>query len=241
MTDPYKVLGVSHDASEEEIKKAYRQLSRKYHPDSNINNPNKEEAAEKFREVQDAYKQIMYERQHPYAQQDYSSSGSSNSSYGSYDGYGDFWGDFFGGMGGQRQRSGQEQAQDEDSIKMQAASNYLNSRHYQEALNVLNGISNRSALWYYYSAIANSGLGNNVLALQHAQQAASMEPGNRDYQDLVQRLQYGSSWYQNRQNPYTVQSESTGSWCLKLCLVNLVLNLLCGGGGLCCGSRPIYW
>ena len=45
MTDPYSVLGVSRDASDDEIKKAYRNLSRKYHPDANINNPNKDLAA----------------------------------------------------------------------------------------------------------------------------------------------------------------------------------------------------
>ena len=51
MTDPYEVLGVSRGASDDEIKKAYRKLSRTYHPDANINNPNKAEAEEKFKQV----------------------------------------------------------------------------------------------------------------------------------------------------------------------------------------------
>ena len=62
MMNPYQVLGVSADASEEEIKKAYRALSRKYHPDANINNPNKVQAEEKFKQIQEAYQQIMKER-----------------------------------------------------------------------------------------------------------------------------------------------------------------------------------
>ena len=41
MSDPYKVLGISRNASDDEVKKAYRAMSRKYHPDANINNPNK--------------------------------------------------------------------------------------------------------------------------------------------------------------------------------------------------------
>ena len=63
MTDPYSVLGVSRDATDEEIKKAYRTLSRKYHPDANINNPNKDKAEEMFKTIQQAYNQIMKEKQ----------------------------------------------------------------------------------------------------------------------------------------------------------------------------------
>ena len=55
MSDPYQVLGISRDATDDEVKKAYRQLSRKYHPDSNINNPNKDKAEEMFKLVQQAY------------------------------------------------------------------------------------------------------------------------------------------------------------------------------------------
>ena len=63
MTDPYQVLGVSRSASDEEIKKAYRTLSRKYHPDANVNNPNKDQAAERVKQVQEAYEPIMKEKQ----------------------------------------------------------------------------------------------------------------------------------------------------------------------------------
>ena len=59
MIDPYSILGISRDASDEEVKKAYRKLSRKYHPDANIDNPNKEQAEEKFTPGQQAYEQIM--------------------------------------------------------------------------------------------------------------------------------------------------------------------------------------
>ena len=73
MTDPYEVLGLKRGASDEEIKKAYRTLSRKYHPDANINNPNAAQAEEKFKQVQAAYDQIMKEKD-----QGYSGYGSTN-------------------------------------------------------------------------------------------------------------------------------------------------------------------
>lgn len=55
MKDPYEVLGVSHDASEDEIKKAYRELARKYHPDNYANNPLADLAQEKMKEINEAY------------------------------------------------------------------------------------------------------------------------------------------------------------------------------------------
>ena len=186
MSDPYKVLGISRDATDEEVKKAYRSMSKKYHPDANIDNPNKDKAEEMFKLVQEAYQQIIYERQHPYA-----SSGSSyGSSAGSYSGgsgpsggYGnagpgyngqfynnweDFFNDFFNGQfsgyyqGGSHSAAGNMSDYDK---YMRAAANYINNRHYAEALNVLSNIEDHSAHWYYYSAIANAGLGNHAQAL----------------------------------------------------------------------------
>lgn len=76
--DPYEVLGVSRNAGDDEIKRAYRELSRKYHPDSYVGNPLSSLAEEKFKQVQEAYNTIMRERSGGY----YNSS--SNSFSGSY-------------------------------------------------------------------------------------------------------------------------------------------------------------
>lgn len=62
MTDPYKVLGVTRDATDDEIKKAYRELARKYHPDNYAGNPLADLVEEKMKEVNEAYDQIQKER-----------------------------------------------------------------------------------------------------------------------------------------------------------------------------------
>lgn len=59
MRSPYDILELNSDASDEEVKKAYRRLSKKYHPDANIGNGKKDEFTEKFKQVQNAYKEIM--------------------------------------------------------------------------------------------------------------------------------------------------------------------------------------
>lgn len=81
MTNPYEVLGVSPSATDEEVKKAYRDLSRKYHPDTYVNNPLADLAEEKFKEVQEAYQQIMDMRSKG-QNQGYQQGYQSNQSYG---------------------------------------------------------------------------------------------------------------------------------------------------------------
>ena len=90
----------------------------------------------------------------------------------------------------------QNTASSEDNLQYQAVYNYINGRQYQQALNVLSRMQNRNAQWYYLSACANMGLGNNVNALNLARQAQSMDPGNPEYANLVNRLQWNSNRYQ---------------------------------------------
>lgn len=59
MKDPYEVLGLQRGATKEEVKHAYRILAKKYHPDMNVDNPLADLAEEKFKEIQQAYDDIM--------------------------------------------------------------------------------------------------------------------------------------------------------------------------------------
>lgn len=246
MNNPYEVLGVSRDASEEEIKKAYRSLSRRYHPDANVNNPNKAQAEEKFKRIQEAYQQIMKERTEGggYGASGYSGSGYGNYGYGSQGygrreegGYGGGFGSFggFGGFGGFGSSTGYE----EDG-HLRAAGNYVRNGYYKEARNVLDDMNarERGARWYYYSALSHAALGNTVAAMEHAKRASSLEPGNMDYRNLVYRFENGGMRYQQRQYTYGNPYANGGNMCMRLCIANMLCNICCGGGGLCCGGFP---
>ena len=240
MSDPYSVLGVDKSASDDEIKKAYRRLSRKYHPDANINNPHKDEAEARCKEVQQAYQQIMDERERGYTSGGQGGSyagGGSGQGGSSYGGYGPFGGfGPFSGYGGYGQEGNAGSGQENTDPHLRAAANYIRSGHYQEALNVLDGIRERSALWYFLSASANSGVGNNVTALEHAREAVRLEPENMQYRMLLERMEGGGTWYQQRQTMYGYPGSFDSSCCVKLCVANILCNLCCGGGGLCCGG-----
>lgn len=80
--NPYEVLGVPQSASDDEVKKAYRDLSRKYHPDANVNNPLADLAEEKFKEVQEAYDMIMKQRAQGGGSYSYGGGSSTGGGYG---------------------------------------------------------------------------------------------------------------------------------------------------------------
>ncbi len=215
ISDPYSILGVSPNASDDEIKKAYRALSRKYHPDSYADNPLADLAEEKFKEVQDAYKQIMDERER-----------GQSSSAGGRGGFGGFGGSGFGGNGGY-----QSQSSGTDSVELSAAANFINSGRYRDAINVLNGIGSRDARWFYYSAVANAGIGNNVQAMNDINRAVSMDPQNPEFRNFQNQLQFRTSRYQGNGQGYGRPPMSTGNCCCDLWIADTCCE--CMGGDLC--------
>ena len=214
--DPYKVLGLDHNASDEDVKRAYRALAKKYHPDLN---PGDQEAARKMQRINAAYEQIKNPEAFRQSQQ--------QRGHGDYGYYG--YGDPFGGY--QQQSYG---GQTEDQYQ-QAAYNYIRFGRYREALNTLGSSQKRDARWYYLSALANDGLGNQVTALEHIRRAVSMEPDNPEYLRVLDQMENGGAAY--RQTAGGFRGFTMGADpCMNLCLCWLFNLFCCGGRGmfLCC-------
>lgn len=363
MLDPYLVLGVGRYDDDQKVKKAYRALSKQYHPDNNINNPNKAAAEETFKKIQIAYEQIMHERsigiggpndpersqyeterqnrssyqdqnqnmyqsgyqsqnqnsyQNGYQSQNSSQNNSyynnrtaekertnsdswwnssafndnnqnnynsgnnnyysdnsynqgnnyyqGNNGYQSNNGYQgnnsytqgnsgfnrNTTGGYYTGTGSQRNyeysnnggyyysnnfngSTGTDyNTQDTGVLNEVAAS--INNRDFFKALDLLSTINSRTDVWYYYSAVANLGLGNNVTAMFHAKTALKMKPDSVEYNELVRGMESGTLQYKGRADMFKPHNPKPGNICVKLIIANIALNVFCGGGGAICNG-----
>jgi len=220
MQDPYRVLGVSQAASEDEIKKAYRTLAKKYHPD--VNNGSADAEA-RMKEVNEAYSQIMKMRREGTGSSAYGQGAYSGSSGGYGYGNSGYYG--YGNYGGYQQNSYTGNPQ------LTAARNYVRSGHYHEAMHVLENIHERSAEWYYLSGEANLGLGNRIAALNYARQAVNMDPNNFEYQALLARLEGRTGSYYTNGSPFNSQQFVCRNPLSLCCMLSLLCNCCCGGCG----------
>jgi molecular chaperone DnaJ len=232
--DPYKVLGVSPGASQDEIKKAYRQMAKKYHPDLHPNDPN---ANKRMNEINEAYdmltnpeKYAAKQAQQQSRQQYGYGQGQQQGGYRSYQGPGGWASDFdfdeFFGFGFEGQASTRPQHEPGDSPEIQQVVSAINSGRYQEAINILTHIpsTGRSARWYYLSALANHGLGNSVQAVDHMTRAARMDPNNRTYVQLLQQFRRAGQTYERNARGFDMQAMAMQKLCLGLCAA----QFLCG-------------
>lgn len=177
MKNPYEVLGIQQGASKDEIKRAYRALAKQYHPDKYVNNPLSDLASEKFREIQEAYDTLMNNNQSTGYQSQYSSQSNYN-------------------------QSNYNQSNQGTGSLLQAKQLIMVGR-YQEGYQMLQGITNRNAEWYFLSGVALLSMGSRFQGLNYIQQAINMDPTNMEYKQYYQRMQ-------QRQHAYQTQSTNYG-------------------------------
>lgn len=165
MRDPYEVLGVSPNASDDEIKRAYRDLARKYHPDNYQNNPLADLAEEKMKEVNEAYDTITKGRG--------AGSGPSGS-YGQQTGY-----------------SSQSYGYQGSDSPFAQVRQYVNMGNLDAAEKLLQGVSTRNGEWYFLKGSIAYRRGWLDVARQNYQIACQMEPGNTEYRQALAMMQQG--------------------------------------------------
>lgn len=225
MIDPYKVLGISPGASQEEIKKAYRKKAKECHPDLHSEDP---EAASKMNEVNLAYEMLQNPKKYKAKQEEEQRRQQARTSYGNYgqgslqdrgQGYGqsqgaggwysDFGGfdfeDIFGFGFGTRQYDTRPFPQAGDSDQLVRAINAINSGRFTDGISILSSMTSdyRNSRWFYVSSLAYQGIGDTEKALELIQKAAQMEPNNPIYKQLFRE-------YSNKNQRASSSTEARG-------------------------------
>ena len=193
MNDPYQVLGVKPDASDEEIKRAYRELARKYHPDNYQNNPLADLAEEKMKEVNEAYDAINKMR---------SGGGGYQSSGSSYSG---------GGYQYQNQSAG-------GTAAYARIRQLINMGDLDAAEQLLMQTGSRNGEYYFLAGSIAYRRGWLDEARQNYQMACQMDPGNPEYRRAAGMMNQGGFAY--GQNGMGAQQCDSCDICTSLLCLN---------------------
>ena len=210
MTDPYKVLGVSPNASDEEVKAAYRKLAKKYHPDNYANSPLADLADEKMKEVNEAYDTIMNERKHR-------SQASSANRAGGYQ-YGGYGAGGYSGYGSASQRG----SHFSDVRQM------IQNGRIADAEQTLDGVPSdrRSAEWYFLKGMVLHRRGWMDEAYNYVSRAVQMDPGNQEYRMALSQLQNQRGGMYGGYNPYGGGAGMSNA-CCSLCAQMAICQFCC--------------
>ena len=189
MKDPYSVLGVSQSASDEEVKKAYRELARKYHPDNYQNNPLADLAEEKMKEINEAYDTITKQRSGGYQQPNAGAS---------YSGY-------------------QRQTASSSNPTYARIRSLINAGDLQTAERLLMEVGQKNGEWYFLSGSIAYRKGWLDEAMQNFTLAVQMDPNNMEYRQALAMVQRGGQAYRpyNQYNSTTECDPCSAYLCLS--------------------------
>lgn len=210
MRDPYQVLGIPSTATDEEVKKAYRNLARKYHPDNYHDNPLEDLAQERMKEINEAYETIRTQRK---------AAQSGGQSYGGYTG-GYSQGYNAGAYGGVWQR-----------IRLAISQGNLNL-----AEELLNAQTDHNGEWNFLKGAVCFKRGWMDEARRYYETAVQMDPGNAEYQRALDILNGNGAAYRPNGYGHVTTGNCAGDNCSSLCAACACMNCLFGGGGyyFCC-------
>ncbi len=201
MRDPYEVLGLSQGASDEEVKRAYRELARKYHPDNYQNNPLADLAEEKMKEINEAYDAITKGR-----------GGSGGYSSGGY-----------GGSAYQQQGYGGGAYQQSSNPAYAQARQQINAGDLDGAERTLQSSGAKTGEWYFLMGSIAYRRGWLDEARQNFQIAVQMEPSNMEFRQALAMMQQGGYAYQ--------PAGASGAQCdaMDCCTSMMCMNCCCSG------------
>ena len=171
MSDPYSVLGVKPDASDEEVKRAYRELARKYHPDNYQNNPLADLAEEKMKEINEAYDAITRMRSGGASSGGYQSQGARQGSY-------------------QRQQYSGAAGSLYNQVRQA-----INMGDMARAEQLLRSAPAQDAEWHFLTGSIAYRKGWLDEATQHFQMACNMDPANGEYRQALMMMRQGGQAY----------------------------------------------
>ena len=202
--DPYKVLGVSPNATDDEIRSAYRALAKKYHPDNYVNSPIADVAAEKMKEINAAYDRVQELRK-----------AGKTGSAGAYSG------------GYSETNAGSDYAFIRTQISLG------NIDRAEELLNAI-PVSARGGEWYFCMGSVHYRRGWMDSAAEHFRTAAENDPPNREYAAAASRINNSRQVYRERRGEDSGALGSLCSICTCLVCTDSICDLLGGDLISCC-------